>query len=290
MVITSQKTMCSSGVVDQMAVDLFAELGNWLANVSSPVEETSSVLNCTLTMSPRLGTKRLQANCQARRTDQLPSDQPHPSYLYFDKLTTMCKKHYFSEIHSFVYQFGFDWRQTWNPTESLVYNVHKQLNVPHKAASVSVGTIFEKSRHNCGRNALLIRLLKILRQPTTGFALVGAHQVGAVPECWGEIAQRLERERTDRKVRGSNPASASRLPLSRLGQPGSIPALVLPSGGMAARHRKGATAERLGQPGSIPALVPPWGGMEARHRKTATPERFFSTSYLLLVLPWKNAH
>ncbi|KAG5452035.1 hypothetical protein CSKR_110643 [Clonorchis sinensis] len=56
--------------------------------------------------------------------------------------------------------------------------------------------------------------------------------------------QRLERERTDRKVRGSNPTSASRLPLSRLGQPGSIPALVLPSGGMAARHRKGATAER----------------------------------------------
>ncbi|KAG5452798.1 hypothetical protein CSKR_110835 [Clonorchis sinensis] len=27
-------------------------------------------------MSPRLGTKRLQANCQARRTDQLPPDQP----------------------------------------------------------------------------------------------------------------------------------------------------------------------------------------------------------------------
>ncbi|KAG5451045.1 hypothetical protein CSKR_105607 [Clonorchis sinensis] len=30
------------------------------------------------------------------------------------------------------------------------------------------------------RNPLLIRLLKILRQPTTGFALVGAHQVDAV--------------------------------------------------------------------------------------------------------------
>ncbi|KER20800.1 hypothetical protein T265_10738 [Opisthorchis viverrini] len=29
--------------VDQVAVDLFAELGNWLANVSSPHEETSSV-------------------------------------------------------------------------------------------------------------------------------------------------------------------------------------------------------------------------------------------------------
>ncbi|KAG5442242.1 hypothetical protein CSKR_100174, partial [Clonorchis sinensis] len=44
-------------------------------------------------------------------------------------------------------------------------------------------------------------------------------------------------------VRGSNPTSASRLSLSRLEQPGSIPALVLPSGGMAARHRKGATAD-----------------------------------------------
>ncbi|KAG5442301.1 hypothetical protein CSKR_109882 [Clonorchis sinensis] len=36
----------------------------------------------------------------------------------------------------------------------------------------------------------------------------------------------LEREFTDRKVRGSNPTSDSRLPLSWLGQPGSIPALV----------------------------------------------------------------
>ncbi|KAG5444579.1 hypothetical protein CSKR_108055 [Clonorchis sinensis] len=32
----------------------------------------------------------------------------------------------------------------------------------------------------------------------------------------------LECEFTDRKVRGSNPTSASRLPLSRLGQPGNI--------------------------------------------------------------------
>ncbi|KER23378.1 hypothetical protein T265_14650, partial [Opisthorchis viverrini] len=53
----------------------------------------------------------------------------------------------------------------------------------------------------------------------------------------------LEREFTDRKVR-SNPNSASRLPLSKLGQPGSIPALVLPSSSMAARHRKGVTAKR----------------------------------------------
>ncbi|KER27945.1 hypothetical protein T265_05144 [Opisthorchis viverrini] len=55
----------------------------------------------------------------------------------------------------------------------------------------------------------------------------------------------LECEFTDHRVRSSNPTSASRLPLSRLGQPGSIPALVQPSGGMVARHRKGATAERF---------------------------------------------
>ncbi|KER31421.1 hypothetical protein T265_02331 [Opisthorchis viverrini] len=34
------------------------------------------VMNDTLTMCTRLGTKRLQTNCQARRTDQLPPDQP----------------------------------------------------------------------------------------------------------------------------------------------------------------------------------------------------------------------
>ncbi|KAG5447181.1 hypothetical protein CSKR_106425 [Clonorchis sinensis] len=48
----------------------------------------------------------------------------------------------------------------------------------------------------------------------------------------------LERGFTNQKVRGSNPTSASRIPLSRPGKPGSISALVLPAGGMAARHRR----------------------------------------------------
>ncbi|KAG5441825.1 hypothetical protein CSKR_100691 [Clonorchis sinensis] len=55
----------------------------------------------------------------------------------------------------------------------------------------------------------------------------------------------VQRELTDRKIRGSNLTSASRLLMSRLGQPGSSPALVLPSGGMAGRHRKGVTAEQF---------------------------------------------
>ncbi|KAG5453781.1 hypothetical protein CSKR_113837 [Clonorchis sinensis] len=47
---------------------------------------------------------------------------------------------------------------------------------------VSVATIFDISPYMYIRNGLLIRLLKTVRQPTTGFALLGAHQVGAVPE------------------------------------------------------------------------------------------------------------
>ncbi|KAG5442559.1 hypothetical protein CSKR_108763 [Clonorchis sinensis] len=64
----------------------------------------------------------------------------------------------------------------------------------------------------------------------------------------------LGRESTDRKIRGSNPTSVSRLPLSRLGQPGNIPALVLPSGGIATRPRKGVTAERLVSVQNAPEL------------------------------------
>ncbi|KER30980.1 hypothetical protein T265_02661 [Opisthorchis viverrini] len=55
-------------------------------------------------------------------------------------------------------------------------------------------------------------------------------------------AVQRECEFNDRKDRGSNP-SASRLLLSRLWQPGSTPALVPSSGGMAARHRRAVTAK-----------------------------------------------
>ncbi|KAG5447218.1 hypothetical protein CSKR_113521 [Clonorchis sinensis] len=61
------------------------------------------------------------------------------------------------------------------------------------------------------------------------------------------VAQWLVRKFTDRKVRGSNPTSALRIPLSRPGQSDSIPALVLPLGDMTARYRKGVTAERIHQ-------------------------------------------
>ncbi|KER32613.1 hypothetical protein T265_01302 [Opisthorchis viverrini] len=72
---------------------------------------------------------------------------------------------------------------------------------------------------------------------------------------WGEMAHWLEREFPDQKVCDSNPTSASRLPLSRLGQPDSISALVLLSGGMAAGHRKGVAVERLHT--FVPTMSPP---------------------------------
>ncbi|KAG5447150.1 hypothetical protein CSKR_107956 [Clonorchis sinensis] len=59
-----------------------------------------------------------------------------------------------------------------------------------------------------------------------------------------QMVQWLGHEITYRKVSGSNPTCALRLLLSRLEQPDNI-ALIIPSGGLAARHRKGATVELI---------------------------------------------
>ncbi|KER24697.1 hypothetical protein T265_07699 [Opisthorchis viverrini] len=72
---------------------------------------------------------------------------------------------------------------------------------------------------------------------------MNATSIGSKKQVDARWTKRLEREFTDRKVRGSNPTSASRLPPSRFGQLGSIRALMLPSGNMAARRRMGVTAE-----------------------------------------------
>ncbi|KAG5454393.1 hypothetical protein CSKR_107224 [Clonorchis sinensis] len=62
-----------------------------------------------------------------------------------------------------------------NPDES---QKERDLPPPH----ASVGTIFEIARYMDKCKTLLIRLLKTPRQPTTGFAHFGAHQIDAVPE------------------------------------------------------------------------------------------------------------
>ncbi|KER30003.1 hypothetical protein T265_03483 [Opisthorchis viverrini] len=111
---------------------------------------------------------------------------------------------------------------TRDSTESLVYDT-LQLKVLHISRFMI--------------QKLLTRLLKTLRQPKTSFAPLGAYQ----EERWlkgysaglliGRSVVRIQPLHLDFSCPG-------------LQQPGSTPSLVLPSGGMAARHRKGATAER----------------------------------------------
>ncbi|KAG5454637.1 hypothetical protein CSKR_106028 [Clonorchis sinensis] len=61
----------------------------------------------------------------------------------------------------------------------------------------------------------------------------------------GDMAQWSERKSTEQKIRVSNPTPTSRLLLSRIGYPGSIPALVLPSDDVVNEHRRGIKAQRL---------------------------------------------
>ncbi|KER30109.1 hypothetical protein T265_03375 [Opisthorchis viverrini] len=73
-------------------------------------------------------------------------------------------------------------RLIWNPAESLICDVLRQLNVLRQVSSCfSCYDIRGIAIHVYICNVLLMRLLKIRRQPTTGFALFGARQLGTVP-------------------------------------------------------------------------------------------------------------
>ncbi|KAG5445665.1 hypothetical protein CSKR_111203 [Clonorchis sinensis] len=61
---------------------------------------------------------------------------------------------------------------------------------------------------------------------------------------WNEDYQMIERNLSNSSLRPVVWLQTSRHQ-SRLGQPGNIPALVIPSGGTAARHREGVTADGL---------------------------------------------
>ncbi|KER23764.1 hypothetical protein T265_08417 [Opisthorchis viverrini] len=103
---------------------------------------------------------------------------------------------------------------------------------------VTTGTIFNS---NISKTKESEASQKVHSQPQQKLCALGSGQ----PLAAEQVRTLSKRGEMAQVVRGSNPISATRLPLSRLGQPGSIPALMLPSGGMAARHRKGATAERF---------------------------------------------
>ncbi|KAG5443317.1 hypothetical protein CSKR_107291 [Clonorchis sinensis] len=139
-----------------------------------------------------------------------------------------------------------------------MYNVLLQLNVLHQAASLfgwceirniaihrthvaenssTAHDRFRPSWGSSGRRSPRVSVNLMFYLNMFYLKKKGDNQI--LGEQW------LEREFTDRKFRGSSQTSASRLPLSRLGQLDSISALVLPSGGTAARHRKTARAGRF---------------------------------------------
>ncbi|KER28764.1 hypothetical protein T265_04458 [Opisthorchis viverrini] len=101
---------------------------------------------------------------------------------------------------------------------------------------------------------------KHCKQYTRAGTLLGSPSLDrSSRDAWVEFEPRTFRS----NVPGLNPTSASRLSLSRFGQPGSIPALMLPSGGMTARHQKGVTAELLGDRKSYSQLSDKLHGCKA---------------------------
>ncbi|KER28068.1 hypothetical protein T265_05044 [Opisthorchis viverrini] len=94
---------------------------------------------------------------------------------------------------------------------------------------------YAKTKQDTGNFSWISQKLEVYKRAVTDIV----PRVGARWPKW------LEREFADRKARGSNPTSATRLPLSKPGRPGSILAPVLPPGVMAAGHQKGVTAEQL---------------------------------------------
>ncbi|KAG5442227.1 hypothetical protein CSKR_200184 [Clonorchis sinensis] len=91
--------------------------------------------------------------------------------------------------------------------------------------------------------------------------------LGARQQQWFDFFVNSKQGR-DGSIRDSNLTSASRLPLSRLGLPGSISAVVFPSGGMTARHRKdGYAPEGVNRSAVAPfrrlTALPPEGSTRA---------------------------
>ncbi|KER31341.1 hypothetical protein T265_02393 [Opisthorchis viverrini] len=99
-------------------------------------------------------------------------------------------------------------RRTWNPAESLVCDVLRQLNVLHQVASCFSGyDIQDIAMHVYLCKVLLIRLLKIRRQLTPSIALLETHQCLTAMPREGSSRTRIlpccpsldrERRQTDR--------------------------------------------------------------------------------------------
>ncbi|KAG5452055.1 hypothetical protein CSKR_111099 [Clonorchis sinensis] len=79
------------------------------------------------------------------------------------------------------------------------------------------------------------------------YTIKGSNEVFIPPDKQHEpeVTRWLRHELTDQNIHVLNPTPAFRLLLSKLGQPGGVSDLVLPSDGMAVSYRKGVTTGRL---------------------------------------------
>ncbi|KAG5453877.1 hypothetical protein CSKR_108596 [Clonorchis sinensis] len=203
-------------VVDQMAVDLFARLGNWLANVSS---QSRRHRHCALTMSPRLETKRLPANCQAWRTDQLPDSCCRRS-LCGSLRWNLCLNRIQMDSNGFVkytyLQTSLD--LTGGSVESLVYDI-PQVNMLNKGGLMfhvpyRIKINNRLMHYACiddvtsiGDESLAIQLPSSPNRPTTdqrtrAIYILGAHLAAPCSSCYDirDIAIHVYSQCTTHKV------------------------------------------------------------------------------------------
>ncbi|KER26497.1 hypothetical protein T265_06285 [Opisthorchis viverrini] len=126
--------------------------------------------------------------------------------------------------------------------------------VPSPVPSFPLGASEETDTSCMTSPVKLTKLIEEAPDPSSGRFCSGLTVVETVvmgpevePRLRGETTLWSEREFTDRKVRGSNPTSGSRLTLCRLGRPGTILALMLPSDGMAgiSHHQRAADFKKM---------------------------------------------
>ncbi|KAG5447199.1 hypothetical protein CSKR_110984 [Clonorchis sinensis] len=183
-------------------------------------------------MSPRLVMKRLQSNYPARRTDQQSKTR-----LLGRSMDLQSKG--INESHVNVLCIC---RNQFNTDFDKYSHLHNNLVFDRRQLILSFMAIRFSSMY-CTRPPPISDRSPILKDH-------------AAEASWEPTNRKASHASTEKLV-GSNPCVqcqgerepdsryASRRLLSRLWQPGSISALKPPSGGMAAMHRKGATAERL---------------------------------------------
>ncbi|GAA52767.1 hypothetical protein CLF_108779 [Clonorchis sinensis] len=130
-------------------------------------------------------------------------------------------------------------------------------DIKNRPTATPFATVVTTTNHNTEFHIscpIRSRVISVLRAYRWYFSGSRDHPTGSLVDGWGSQSYPVHFSPTKatsiETIGGSVPTTGGIVPVQlfvrqTLGQPGSIQALVLPSGGMAVRHRKGATAERV---------------------------------------------